>query len=211
MFSSFSTLQPFETPASVTTELYKAHCIEILERVVHVNMTQDATKAEVLAVLNEQSLKGSLKQDPATLFYRLFIDIYGDYGIDMFKANETMDAYEPRESWNGACDELQGSIARRIKNYRTINYPDHLDMKEKDMPKPAKLKQLAKVLKRLDDGLREKSICDDCGKPKDGFLPVVHQATKGKVTGRVYTEGQHLLPDDAGLCSCDKPEVTDET
>ena len=209
LFSCFTTLYPFTTPACETMELYKAHCIEVLERVANNNPVQDATKAEVITILNEASIKAPLLQDPCTLYYNLFVDVYGTQAIDMFKKSDSIDEYwqGPHETWVGACDELQDSISRRIENHRTINYPDHLNMKDKDMPQPANLEVIAKALRKLDIGLRKKSICEDCGKPESGFLPQVSENYVGEVTGQRYPGGTILRPEDAGLCCCDRTET----
>ena len=84
-------------------ELYRAHCREILERLGE-NQTAP-TKAQVIGVLADISLTAPLQHDAAVLYYRLFVEVFGD---------EQVGEQSLRETYDGAADDVFDEIVRKL-------------------------------------------------------------------------------------------------
>jgi hypothetical protein len=89
--------------------LYRSHCDEILTRVARKADTRDPTRAEMCVALCEISLKGPLSRDPAALYERLFREVFPGHPI--VTNQESLE----RESYPGACDEIEDTLRRRLR------------------------------------------------------------------------------------------------
>lgn len=88
--------------------LYRAHCRELLDRVAEGGDFQEATKAELCAILCELSFNAPLEQNAAALYMRVFRDLFPDKAF-------ADDDYLYQGSWAGAVEELEGKFRRKLR------------------------------------------------------------------------------------------------
>jgi hypothetical protein len=104
---AFMALQ-WHLESPVRDELYRAHSMELLQRVVDGKGLEEGTRAEVLIALSGGSVRGPLVPQYAALFEKLFLEIFGP---DALPGSEPL-LHEP---WQGASEELLNELRRRIR------------------------------------------------------------------------------------------------
>jgi hypothetical protein len=117
--AAFGLLCPPAGMSKLDPKLYRAHARELCERVAAFDGPPEnhrplalGTKAEVLMVLSELSLKAPPSQQYAALYELLFAEIFGAAAVP---------AGEPvREPWPKASTELLGTMQRRLGKARPI-------------------------------------------------------------------------------------------
>jgi len=85
LYGSFMTLRP---AMPMPDRLYRAHCAELLDRVVSGEDYQRPTRAELLAAIQKISLVVPTQDKAAALYARLFIELFPDLAfpeLDMLK------------------------------------------------------------------------------------------------------------------------------
>ena len=94
----------------LTDQLYRAHCTELLERVIAGQDLNPGTEAEAIIVLSECSTKSPLTHDAAYLYFNLFKK----------RISDALDDNQGffRESYPGAADEILYTIQRRAANQK---------------------------------------------------------------------------------------------
>lgn len=91
------------------TELYRAHCRELLGRIVAGASKKElrlGTRAEVLCVMSEWSLEHAPGPQGRALLFTLFAEVFPER-----VQNDGLS----REPWPGATDELLGALQRKIE------------------------------------------------------------------------------------------------
>ena len=83
--------------------LYRAHCRELLERVVADQDLRPGTDAEILGMISNASLIAPLTHQAAALAFRLADELLGWRG-----------GVEYNEPWPGAADELAAVLRRKL-------------------------------------------------------------------------------------------------
>lgn len=91
------------------TELYRAHCRELLDRIIAGASKKElrlGTRAEVLSVMSGWSLEHPLGEQGAALFFTLFAEIFPERA-----ENDGL----IREPWPGSTEELLEALQRKIE------------------------------------------------------------------------------------------------
>jgi hypothetical protein len=94
-----------------STELYRAHVQELVERALAGQDVVPPTDAEVLGFLSELSLKAPFGSQPAALMFEL---VFKRGLMSKYLAPD----YEFREPWEGASQELRDELGRRLPSIR---------------------------------------------------------------------------------------------
>ena len=98
----FLLLQPsgiLNSVVGLAERIYRAHCRQLLERVVTGEKLEQPTDAEIMIIVMQGSLVGPLRNDYAYAYFKLFRQHFPD-------ALPEIDEYKPQESWQGAGDEI---------------------------------------------------------------------------------------------------------
>jgi hypothetical protein len=103
---AFKILWPTPGLRMFSTELYRAHARELIERVARNEDTRPGTKAEVLAMMSRTSLDAPLNNLGMAMTMRLFRDLYPQL--------EHPDLADHREPWEGASDEQLAECRRKL-------------------------------------------------------------------------------------------------
>ena len=111
--ASFKHLLPTEPLSSVSTEVYRSHAREILDRVEKEEDVRPGTNAEVLAVLVEASQRSPLNQTGFLLYCRLFREV-------MPQANEIhhTSPYEGQDYHEQVANDLLDHSRRKLWSLR---------------------------------------------------------------------------------------------
>lgn len=102
---AFMLLMPPVSMFDKDPAVYRSHVRELLRRIARGEDTRPATDAECLCALSAASLDAPLSSTPAALFERLFARVMPG----RVPAGDAV-----REPYVGACDELLGSMRRRL-------------------------------------------------------------------------------------------------
>jgi hypothetical protein len=100
---AFVVLMPSAPLKGFSVELYRVHARELLERVARGQDTRLGTKAEVVALLSETSMKSPLTSDGYVLAAKLFRDLYP----------QLVHAPIGPEFHEGSTDEMFHEVARK--------------------------------------------------------------------------------------------------
>jgi len=103
LWNSFMALKITPPLREKSLRLYRAHCRELLERVVAGQDLRPGTNAEILAVLSNASLVAPLTHQAAVLAFRLADELLG-----------WREGVEYNEPWPGAADELAAVLRHKL-------------------------------------------------------------------------------------------------
>lgn len=95
-----------------TEFVLRAHCRELLERVVAGEDTREATNVEVAAACSETSLVGPLRPGGFVVYMRAFAAAFPDKAADVLGDVVDLDSYE--HVAGPAADELERGLRRRL-------------------------------------------------------------------------------------------------
>jgi len=113
---AFLCLQPPVSFWSKSDALYRAHCRELLGRVVRGEDLRTGTSAEVLVAILEVATRTPIRPDFVLAADRVFEDVYGE------TAKKVIGPVKGVESYEGAVDEIVSDLRRRLGNPdRVIN------------------------------------------------------------------------------------------
>ena len=87
-------------------DVYRAHCRELITRVIRGERTQDATAVELLCGMSEASLIAPPKRTYAALMRQLFLEIFPE-------KKEIAGSADPEE-YAGAIAELRAELSRKM-------------------------------------------------------------------------------------------------
>lgn len=111
IWEAFRFLTPSEALRARGDRLYRAHCREILERIVNGQDLRPPTKAEKLGALAEVSFRFPLNNDLTFVYTRLFVDLFGkqDFIPDWALSSEI------QQSWPGRRQEIEADLDRKLQ------------------------------------------------------------------------------------------------
>jgi len=109
IWNSFKLLMPSELLWEAPEPVYRAHCAELLERVVKGQDTTLGTKAEIMMALSESSLAHPLTHTASVLYARLFREILPRTPIAEELAKLSDMAYD------GTTESLLADMAQSIR------------------------------------------------------------------------------------------------
>ena len=104
VWNSFKLLDPGEL-SMLDDDVYRAHCREILERVVDGKDTRPGTRAEVCAMISRMTLVTRLQRDVELLGLVLTDEIFPGRGL--------LDG-APREDYEGSLREVEAEFRRKL-------------------------------------------------------------------------------------------------
>jgi len=109
IWNSFSLLMPSKLLQEAPEPVYRAHCAELLERVIAGQDTTLGTKAEIMMALSETSLRSPLTHTASVLYAKLFREILPRTPITEELARLSDMAYD------GATESLLAEMAQSIR------------------------------------------------------------------------------------------------
>ena len=114
LHNSFKLLCPPETFASFTSELYRAHAKELLQRIARGKDLSLATRAELCIALSEASFLAPLRNDFYCFYSQCFRAVFPKKYGEIFKG------WPSRPSFKGALKELKHKLQRKFQSKRGI-------------------------------------------------------------------------------------------
>jgi hypothetical protein len=103
--------------SSVADAMYRSHCRELLERIVHGQDARPGTHAEALYALSYTSLKAPLTTKAVALFEKLFTEIFGKKAAAKACGRERTGAGQ----WTQECDEMLAELKQHLARDRVKN------------------------------------------------------------------------------------------
>lgn len=97
----------WELGEPVVDELFRAHCEELLQRVIENKSLEDGTRAEALTALSYTSLRGPLVSQYAALAEKLFLEMFGSEAL----GGPAM----LNEPWPGASQALLDELRQQLR------------------------------------------------------------------------------------------------
>ena len=113
---TFRYLCPTEALRGKAVDLCRAHCQEIIQRVIDRERLEPATNPEMCGALSDLSLIAPLNSTASYLYHRCFKRVFPGKTI-------AVDGYEPQESHPGAAEELARELRRRLSTSRVKPEP----------------------------------------------------------------------------------------
>lgn len=159
IWAAFRQLQPRAHALAAREKLYRAHCRELIHRVVRGEDLRPGTKAEALLVLIETSLVGPLNEPGFALYSKLFSDLFPD---DAKRIAVDWGKFAGREQWPGQNDQQLLALRFKLAHHRWLDPKRKKKPQAKSAgvpPRPRSLRErysdLAAALGLKQDGLRQ--------------------------------------------------------
>lgn len=95
--TAFRHLCPTPPLLHVSDKVYRLHCREIIDRMVKKHDLETATKAEILGMLSETSLKAPLNETATLLYEKLFSNLFPGEARKLKIDHSRLDRFDQKE------------------------------------------------------------------------------------------------------------------
>ena len=116
LWDSFMLLEDAPLLKGVAPAIYRAHCDELLRRVVSDGDLDLGTDAEVLILLSKSSFVAPLMRDAAAAYIRLFEKVLPGQMSRLRASTDTGDAdWRREETFDGATEQIISDLRKQIR------------------------------------------------------------------------------------------------